>query len=575
MKSRSVYIILILLCTAVQAVASLSPADSIRRLIPRLSGEKKLDALAELANIYYGISEKEEIKAYDCLIQEATRQNNTQRASHAMALKLCAFTNYGDLKSLEDCRDDALDNMRRNNDWHDYYDTWAMIAGCYSEHVRMLTATKEAKLMYEDARRRGNKYGLGIAGYVMGQIYLAQENITEAEKAYEQAIKYLKASDGDATTLLDAYSDLADLLSGKNDYRKMGKLVDEWKKTLDRMKTEDREYKINIEFYNSRYKLCYISMANVAMNTGKMKLAGQLLDKAMKLAEGGSAVGLADVQYILTLYLVKRKDYQAALSTCRQCLNNLRLINSPKDVITLRELEAEILIDMGRPAQAALIYRELSPQKDSLFTQQSRAQLNELSTIYRLDELTKQKEHFRLVIYGGATGTFILLLAFIFYFIYQRRMRAKNRAIYEQMIAELTVEAQVAEAQQYIPEEKRTPEQLLYQRICSVAEAKKLYQDPEMNRDKLAAELGTNYTYIVDAIHHCADGMSVTEFLNKLRLQHSVKLLTENPEMSINEISDLSGFNSRVSFYRQFRQKYAISPTEYRRVALSRRPQDS
>jgi AraC-like DNA-binding protein len=69
--------------------------------------------------------------------------------------------------------------------------------------------------------------------------------------------------------------------------------------------------------------------------------------------------------------------------------------------------------------------------------------------------------------------------------------------------------------------------------------------------------------------------MSVTEFLNKLRLQHSVKLLTENPEMSINEISDLSGFNSRVSFYRQFRQKYAISPTEYRRAALSKRPQDS
>src|SRR5574344_537993 len=233
MKSRSVYIIVILLCTAVQAVASLSPADSIRRLIPRLSGEKKLDALAELTNIYYGINEKEEIKAYDCLIQEATRQNNTQRASHAMALKLCAFTNYGDLKSLEDCRDDALDNMRRNSTWHDYYDSWAMIADSYSAHVRMLTATKEAKLMYEDARRRGNKYGLGIAGYVMGQIYLAQENITEAEKAYGQAIKYLNASDGDATTLLDAYSDLADLLSGKNDYRKMGKLVDEWKKTLD------------------------------------------------------------------------------------------------------------------------------------------------------------------------------------------------------------------------------------------------------------------------------------------------------------------------------------------------------
>jgi AraC-like DNA-binding protein len=568
---KRIFLIFLLLVPCFIAAANLSPADSIRHKLPTLHGQAKLDALADLRDLAgNGNIEAAELKAADEYIAEALRQKKTVEAAHGMAIKISIIANYGDLKTMEAEKSDLLRYMRDNQRWNDYYDAWSIVVCKYTGASMMLKAAKEAGEMYEDARKRSNKYGLGIACYVMGQVYFSQGNIPQAEMVYEKAVHYLSTCGSEASMLLSAYSDYADVLNSQKNYKKMAKIVAEWKNTIDKLKADDSYADINNDFYKTKYKQCYVSMAEVAMNTGRMAEAGELFAKAEKMAEGGALPGLSNVLYGMTFYYQKKRDYKTALSTCRRCKAILERINDQTGLISIGELESELLIQMSRPAEAAYIYQKLLPRKDSLYNAQSRIQMNELNTLYKLDDLKIQQERMKYTIIAVTACSILLVLILTLYIIHLRKLRAKNRVIYEKLKSEMADEAEILKAQERIPEAELSADELLYRRICELMQTKALYKDAEMNRETIASELGTNYAYIATAIHNCA-GISVMEYLNRLRLQHSVELLTEKTEMSVNEVSNLSGFNTRVSFYRQFRDKYGMSPSEFRKAAVEKK----
>ena len=57
---------------------------------------------------------------------------------------------------------------------------------------------------------------------------------------------------------------------------------------------------------------------------------------------------------------------------------------------------------------------------------------------------------------------------------------------------------------------------------------------------------------------------NISNFLNDARLFHSTKLLTEHPEMPIAEVALASGFSNRVVFSRNFKERFAMTPSEFR-----------
>lgn len=91
---------------------------------------------------------------------------------------------------------------------------------------------------------------------------------------------------------------------------------------------------------------------------------------------------------------------------------------------------------------------------------------------------------------------------------------------------------------------------------------KQLYLDPQFGRQYLI----DNYDLSKEKIGRAfsANGTSLPQFVNLCRLEYACVLLKSHPEMSVADIAKNSGFTTRESFFRSFKQQYALSPSEYK-----------
>lgn len=151
----------------------------------------------------------------------------------------------------------------------------------------------------------------------------------------------------------------------------------------------------------------------------------------------------------------------------------------------------------------------------------------------------------------------------------KRQLHQKNRELFDTVQQMLQKEEREREiAQRDTHDGALTPSQMLYRKVCDLMREQKLYTDSSLNREKLARILGTNHMYLSDAIRDCS-GMTVVDFLDDHRILYAAGLLATTDE-PVGIISDLSGFSSRSHFNTLFREKFKMTPTEYRKVAMEK-----
>ena len=89
--------------------------------------------------------------------------------------------------------------------------------------------------------------------------------------------------------------------------------------------------------------------------------------------------------------------------------------------------------------------------------------------------------------------------------------------------------------------------------------------DKTLTLQKLAICLGTNRQYLSNYINQ-EKAMTFYDYINDFRLEEAKNLLDgldEGRQYSIEEISNLSGFNSYSTFLRAFAKKYGQTPSKY------------
>ena len=226
----------------------------------------------------------------------------------------------------------------------------------------------------------------------------------------------------------------------------------------------------------------------------------------------------------------------------------------------------------GRTQEALAIGADMAAAIDSALAWQKRNDAAELSVIYQTHEKelaleeSRTKSTIYLIIAIGAL-LLLLLVGYILWRVrrYNRLLTEKNHVLYEQIRQREQAEVEEHERQQAQPTETLSQNQLLYRRLCELMEDPAVYTDAECNHETLAQLLGTNRTYLYDALRECAD-TTPADFINRYRIRHAALLLatTDDP---VALVAELCGITNRSTFARLFRDHYSMSPTEYRHAA--------
>lgn len=254
---------------------------------------------------------------------------------------------------------------------------------------------------------------------------------------------------------------------------------------------------------------------------------------------------------------------------------------NPNFLICL-EQRSEASRMQGRLAESLTYLERASVIRDSLDCRNQRDQLTELATVYGLQEeqLARQQAEsdarfFRWLTAGIVIGL-LAAVAFAVYFYYKRHETMRKNRVLAREIAEAIEFKEKWEESNLTPpmhEEPsvptgktldRTTDKELFQRLREVILRDRLYLNPQLDRQALVDRFGLSKERIGAAFAKGSPYKSLIEFLTDCRLPYAAKLLSSRSDLSIAEVARESGFPSADTFGRNFKQKYALTPTQFR-----------
>lgn len=547
-----------------------TPADSVRTEMKHLKGEQLLQAYRYLCRLAAAEDNMGcELRCIREYLAEALRQKDKEAEAQARVTQLYCYYNYEMTDSISYYLPEILSAMKKNGTWDYYYNAWNVLIESYLYEDKVQTALLEAQKMYADARRRKSNYGLGTSTYGMACIYQTMGRFREAEKTIEESIAALSKVD-EISQLLSAYNVLGETLDGLRKYEKLREKCAAWKAVIDKYKKEALQ-KGYTPSLNGRYLYCTLATAVAELETGHYDRAKDLLQLADKYAEGRKAVARFKLLQVKARYYAATKQYDRAIACNNENMAIMTAAGDSVSLLTVQMQQADLYTEAGRYKEAAELYSLVIPHKDKLRNTELAKQLDELRTIFEVDKLTLQNEVITTRLYLSLIIVALLLATVVLYIIYTRRLRRKNRALYDSILLYRKAESDMETAARLVPEEELDREGKIYRRLCELMQKEKIYKDTELNRDILSKRIGTNVIYITNAVRKYADGATINEFINGYRLRHAASLLTNNPDLNINEVEYRSGFNSRATFNRCFRAFFGMSPSEYKAVSKEKK----
>lgn len=339
------------------------------------------------------------------LFADPTEGKDTQEAQ-ARWEKILDLKNSSKTKEMADEAAVQMEWFRSHEQWDYYYRVWQLKANALSAEGKLQLALQETQRMLEDAKAHQNKLGHAMAYKQIGMIYLNMKQTEPAVEALQHYADLIKDEEEDLTLLSNVYYRIAKAYDYDQNYDEEQRVTSEWLGFLHTKIGKQEKPEIR-ECYNA----CYLARAAAFIGLKKLDEAGMALDTAAHHAHiVNTSLSLHHLYKMQARYYLAKGDAANALLYT----DSVRLVTDEKDDHT-DEVRAQALIMLGQGEEAALIYQRLYHEKDSVFGRDARLHLDELNTLFQLDELKteQQRTRFRYTLIAASSIVLALLLLWL------------------------------------------------------------------------------------------------------------------------------------------------------------------
>ena len=359
-------------------------AEDLRKQLPSANKEERLGILQKLYDLSLETDNLDyQLKCINQLIDEAHRQGNTDEEGDARVLKMTLFYNSDLNDSIYEQVPHTLELLGSTQSWKNFYETWTILVETYNFAGQTNTGLKEAQQMYDDAKERENKFGLGMAYYAMGNVYANMNNHEEAADSYQKSLNMLVDIEPRPMQLSDIYAYYGDVLEFQKEYHKLDALTEQWKEFLTEYYAKKND---NGESAN-RWAYYYMACAQAAIGKGDFEKADNMLNEVQKRT-------FSTESFLYMRWLYYRAEicrlqgfYDEALALNDRRTRMLDDTNDKTEAFRVRQQRAQIYEALGRYKDAAQLYHEMYVINDSINVHDTKRQLTEMNTLLHVDEL--------------------------------------------------------------------------------------------------------------------------------------------------------------------------------------------
>lgn len=489
----------------------------------------------------------------------------------------------------------TLDFLSEKELWKDYYQSYMVLMDAYRRTGAYEKALAEADRVYEHAKKRDDRAGMGISLHAVSRIYTAQRRFPEAEKCLRESIEMMSDQTTYLNILATAYNHLASCLIAQERYDEALQVAHDTEEVNRRYEQSSQAPRPSA-WYN--LWLIYIDIYRQTEEYDKAQL---YINKADSITKGRVR------QYKEQGHVFYgQKRYPEALEMLDKA------IAAHPNSLEPKALKLMTLTQMREPEKAVELFSDVIAQMEERHNKEYNARLDEIRTQYEVDKYIAEKErnlHYFLFALGGCL-LLALLLGGVFY--YNRLILAKNRRLYLQIKEQDRLEEEITRLQAQTafhestthkednedkgnntdkenstnpntepksatqpkgdstpslpgsPQQRELVASLRKYLLCD----NYLSNTEDINRDEIASALGTNKNILTEAVKSVT-GKTPMEYIRLVQLEEARHLLDKHPELTIEAIASDCGFNATNTFYRLFRKHYGISPMEYRKIAAS------
>ena len=549
-----------------------NPEDSLRNVILNTEGAEKLKALAKLVDLK--LQGKDGLDQLILFEEEARRQNDESYIGRALACKAAIYANQSNSEKFYPVAEEAMDYLLKSKEILFYFRIYNIVIKMHLNDGYYETAFLKISSMLEDAKKYNYVFGEISAFENMGGAYFAEKNFQQSLESYIEAFSLLNAHHPEQI-LFRMETGIKIIRSAYNigDIPLTILYCDSVRQIVEE---NDRTKKINISTSYIK-NLLYTNLAMAYITEGREKEAADAMNMAFKYAEDNIMEDyLRSFYSFCSDYYYKKGEYKTALEYIEK---NEKIVAASSSLHNSdRLMKSKVLAAMGNFEDAyknEIEYRELT---DSLNQKKMSQRVSELRTIHEVDKLEFQAEQDRLkninqrLYIIGLTVIVSLLACVILIVIYNlNKIKQKNRILYQRIQSQETLEEELNRKEEELNSKSTSDDKTiddeetdqLYLYLKKIMSKEKAFTDPNLTRKNLATKLGTNERYLYETIKKHLD-LGFSDYINLLRIDYAKEIMIHNlNELSLEDIAMMSGFGTRQTFHRLFRDRYGLSPSEF------------